>query len=141
MFAIIFLWTPPHFWALALYRNSDYERAAVPMMTVVAGPHATRRQIFWYGLTAAAAAVAPAFTAIGGLLYLVVAGALSLEFVRLTTIVGLRSEAVAAGDGHRMEKRLFHFSILWLFLIFSTLALEAGLRAAGLSLPVEVLWS
>ncbi|MEO1613797.1 MAG: heme o synthase [Pseudomonadota bacterium] len=76
MFAVIFLWTPPHFWALALYRNGDYERAEVPMMTVVAGPVATRRQVFWYSVALAVVAVAPAFTSIGGFVYLVVAGAL-----------------------------------------------------------------
>ncbi|WP_340109873.1 heme o synthase [Pikeienuella sp. HZG-20] len=134
MFAIIFFWTPPHFWALALYRNVDYERAAVPMMTVVAGPQATRRQVFWYALLLVAVAIAPAFTSIGGLVYLIAASALSLEFLRLATIVGFRSEAAAQADGHRAEKRLFKFSILWLFLIFSVLALEAGLRAADLSI-------
>ncbi len=136
MFAIIFLWTPPHFWALALYRNGDYERAAVPMMPVVAGPRATRRQIFWYSVALAAVAVAPAFTAIGGLFYLVAAGALSAEFLRLATLVGFRTEQAAEADGHRAEKRLFKFSILWLFLVFSALAIEAGLRHAGLALPV-----
>ncbi|MFN3262581.1 MAG: heme o synthase [Pikeienuella sp.] len=136
MFAIIFLWTPPHFWALALYRNGDYERAAVPMMPVVAGPRATRRQIFWYSVALAAVAVAPAFTAIGGLFYLVAAGALSAEFLRLAALVGIRSEEAAEADGHRAEKRLFKFSILWLFLVFSALAVEAGLRHAGLALPV-----
>ena len=136
MFAIIFLWTPPHFWALALYRNGDYERAAVPMMPVVAGPRATRRQIFWYSVALAAVAVAPAFTAIGGFFYLVAAGALSAEFLRLAALVGFRSERAAEADGHRAEKRLFRFSILWLFLVFSALAVEAGLRHAGLALPV-----
>ena len=133
MFAVIFLWTPPHFWALALYRNADYERATVPMMPVVAGPQATRRQIFWYSVALAAAAVAPAFTAIGGVFYFVAAGALSAEFVRLAWIVGFRPEATAEADGHKAEKRLFKFSILYLFLVFLALAAEAGLKAAGLS--------
>lgn len=136
MFAIIFFWTPPHFWALALYRNGDYERAEVPMMPVVAGPQATRRQIFWYSVALVGVAVAPAFTAIGGLFYLVVSGALSLWFLGLAALVGFRAEAAAESDGHRVEKRLFRFSILWLFLVFAALAAEAGLRAAGLSLPV-----
>ena len=133
MFAVIFLWTPPHFWALALYRNGDYERATVPMMPVVAGPQATRRQIFWYSIALAAVAVAPAFTSIGGLFYLVVAGALSAEFLRLAWIVGFRPESAAEADGHKAEKRLFKFSILYLFLIFLALAAEAGLAAFGLS--------
>lgn len=136
MFAIIFLWTPPHFWALALYRNGDYERAAVPMMPVVAGPQATRRQIFWYSLALFAVAIAPAFTSIGGVAYLMIAGALSLWFLRLAAIVGFRAEAAAEADGHKAEKRLFKFSILWLFLIFCALALEAALKAVGLSLAL-----
>lgn len=136
MFAIIFLWTPPHFWALALYRNGDYERVSVPMMTVVAGPRSTRRQIFLYSIAVFAVAVAPAFTSIGGLVYLIIAGALSLQFLRLATIVGFRSEEAAEADGHKAEKRLFKFSILWLFLIFSALTLEAGLRAADLSIAI-----
>lgn len=135
-FLIIFLWTPPHFWALALYRNGDYERVSVPMMTVVAGPRSTRRQIFLYSIAVFAVAVAPAFTSIGGLVYLIIAGALSLQFLRLATIVGFRSEEAAEADGHKAEKRLFKFSILWLFLIFSALTLEAGLRAAGLSIAI-----
>ncbi len=136
MFAIIFLWTPPHFWALALYRNGDYERAGVPMMPVVAGPRATRRQIGLYAVAAAAAAVAPAFTSIGGPVYLAVSAALSAEFVRLSFIVARRSEDAAAKDAHRAEKRLFGYSILWLFLIFGALAAEAALHAAGLSQPL-----
>ncbi len=140
MFAIIFLWTPPHFWALALYRNGDYERAVVPMMPVVAGPQSTRRQIFWYSVALFAVAVAPAFTSIGGLVYLVIAGALSAHFLRLAFIVGYRSEAAADADGHRTEKRLFKFSILYLFLIFGALALEAALKAADLSIPLPVVF-
>ncbi|MFV0475375.1 MAG: heme o synthase [Pikeienuella sp.] len=141
LFLIIFLWTPPHFWALALYRNGDYERAGVPMMTVVAGPRATRRQIVLYAAAAAAAAVAPAFTQVGGMAYLMISGVLSAEFLRRSLLVGLRSEQAAEADGHRAEKRFFRFSILWLFLIFSALALEAGLKAAGLSQPVAGFWS
>ncbi|MEM7545991.1 MAG: heme o synthase [Pseudomonadota bacterium] len=139
MFAIIFLWTPPHFWALALYRNGDYERAVVPMMPVVAGAQATRRQIFWYSIALFAVAVAPAFTSIGGVVYLIIAGVLSAEFLRLALVVGFRSEEAATADGHKVEKRLFKFSILYLFLIFGALALEAALSAFGLSVPLPVL--
>ena len=134
MFAVIFLWTPPHFWALALYRNGDYERAEVPMMPVVAGPEKTRRQIFWYSIALAAVAVAPAFTSVGGAFYLIVSAALSAEFVRRAWYVGFRAEVAAEADGHKAEKKLFKFSILYLFLIFLPLAAESGLKAAGLSL-------
>ena len=77
MFALIFLWTPPHFWALALFRNDDYARAGVPMLPVTAGPRATRNHILGYALVLAPVAVAPAFSGIGGPVYL--AGALVLN--------------------------------------------------------------
>src|SRR5690606_30989148 len=73
MFAIIFLWTPPHFWALALYRNGDYARASVPMMPVVAGEATTRRQVLLYAVALFAVSLAPAFTVAGGPVYLGVA--------------------------------------------------------------------
>lgn len=141
MFAVIFLWTPPHFWALALYRNGDYTRASIPMMPVVAGPEATRKLIFRYALLLAVVAIAPAFTSIGGAVYLVIAGGLTVEFVRNAWIVGRRSEAEAEADGHKAEKRLFKFSILWLFLIFLTFALEAGLKLANLHVALPSILS
>src|SRR5690606_17059085 len=69
MFAIIFLWTPPHFWALALYRNGDYSRAGVPMMPVVAGETTTRRQVLLYAVALVAVSLLPVFTVAGGLVY------------------------------------------------------------------------
>ncbi|MEM1300032.1 MAG: heme o synthase, partial [Pseudomonadota bacterium] len=82
MFMVIFLWTPPHFWALALFRNGDYERVGVPMMPVVAGDRATRRQIFAYAAILVPVAILPAFTVAGGPIYLVVATLASLRFAR-----------------------------------------------------------
>ena len=132
MFALIFLWTPPHFWALALFRNDDYARAGVPMLPVTAGPRATRRQILVYAALLAPVGVATAFTGIGGPVYL--AGALILNGMLLRGAVGLarRSEAAAAADGHREEKRFFGFSIVYLFLTFGLILAEALLRMAGL---------
>jgi protoheme IX farnesyltransferase len=69
MFALIFLWTPPHFWALALFRNDDYARVEVPMLPVAAGPRSTRNHILGYALVLAAVAVAVAFSGIGGAVY------------------------------------------------------------------------
>jgi protoheme IX farnesyltransferase len=134
MFAMIFLWTPPHFWALALFRNDDYARAGVPMLPVTAGARATRAQILGYALLLAPVAVAPAFTAIGGPVYLLGALALNARLVAGALRLRGRGEAEAAADRHRAEKRFFGFSILYLFLLFALLLVEAGLRAAGLGL-------
>jgi protoheme IX farnesyltransferase len=119
LFAIIFLWTPAHFWALALVKNDDYARARVPMLPVVAGPKATKRQIVLYaGLTAASAAL-PALLGFAGPVYAVVSSVLSAGFVALA--IGLWT---SAGDERRLALRLFAYSIAYLFLIFLTLALE-----------------
>jgi protoheme IX farnesyltransferase len=133
MFALIFLWTPPHFWALALFRNEDYGRAGVPMLPVTAGPRATRNQILIYALVLAPVAVAPAFSSVGGPAYL--AGALVLNglFVRGAWRLWRRDEAAAAADRFLAEKRFFGFSILYLFLHFGLFLVEAALRAAGLA--------
>jgi protoheme IX farnesyltransferase len=117
LFAIIFLWTPPHFWSLALFRSRDYERAGVPMLPVVAGKTATRRQILIYSLIMVPVAIAPAFTGIGGPLYLAVSalgGAVFLAFaVRLNRVKTEGPPADAAA------RKLFAFSILYLFLLFA----------------------
>jgi protoheme IX farnesyltransferase len=129
MFLIIFMWTPPHFWALALYRNGDYARAGVPMMPVVAGGAETRRQILLYAIVLAAVAIAPAFTSIGGPIYLVAAVALNAIFVARSWRVARRTDAAAKADRHLGEKRLFGFSILYLFLVFTALAAQAVIGA------------
>ena len=87
LFAIIFLWTPPHFWALSLFVRSDYAAAGIPMLPVVAGPQATRRQIFLYSLPMAAAAVAPWPLGLTGAIYGVAAAVLSMVFVALAVPV------------------------------------------------------
>jgi heme o synthase len=135
MFLVIFLWTPPHFWALALFRNDDYARAGVPMLPVVAGARATRAQIFAYALILLPVAVGIGFTGIGGPVYAAGATVLSLLFARSAFALWRRDEAAAAADGHRAEKRFFGFSILYLFLIFGLILVEAVLAAAGLALP------
>ena len=132
MFLIIFLWTPPHFWALALFRSDDYARAGVPMMTVTAGPRATRNRILGYALVLAPVAVLPAFTAIGGPVYLAGALILNALFLRGACHVQRRDEATAAADRYLAEKRFFGLSIAYLFLHFCLFLAEAGLHAAGL---------
>jgi protoheme IX farnesyltransferase len=132
MFALIFLWTPPHFWALALFRNEDYARAGVPMLPVTNGPRATRNQILAYSLILAPVAILPAFTSVGGPVYLAGALVLNALFLQGAVRVWRRDETAAAADRFLAEKRFFGFSILYLFLGFGLFLVEAGLRTAGL---------
>jgi protoheme IX farnesyltransferase len=116
LFAIIFLWTPPHFWALALYSSADYRRAGVPMMPNVAGPASTRRQIFVYALAVASCSMLPVVLGYAGLAYALAAGVLGLEFVRRAWQLLVAPERELAP-----ARRLFAFSILYLFAVFAAL--------------------
>ena len=122
LFAIIFLWTPPHFWALSLFVRSDYAAAKVPMLPITAGVEATRRQIFLYSLPMAAAAVAPWLLSLAGLLYGVVATGLSVGFLVMAGRV-LANRATEPA-GMRPEKRLFGYSVLYLFALFAALVVD-----------------
>jgi protoheme IX farnesyltransferase len=128
LFLIIFFWTPPHFWALALFRNDDYARAGVPMLPVVAGPDATRLQILLYTIVLVAVAVAPwplgYFDAIYGIASLV----LGAGMMALAINVYRHREGKEAG---RATRRLFAFSIVYLFALFATLLLEVVVRAVA----------
>ena len=124
LFAVIFMWTPPHFWALALFRNEDYVRANVPMMPVVSGAAETRRQILIYAVLLAPLALAPALIGMTSMAYGIVAGALGLNFVRLSWALYRRPDDAAA-------KRLFAFSILYLFLLFLGLVVDRLLVNGG----------
>jgi len=127
LFLIIFLWTPPHFWALALIKSDDYARAGVPMLPVVAGAAATRRQIVLYSLVLAPVAVLPALMGFAGPLYGAAAVGLGLPFV------GLAFAIWAAGDAATLRRacgRLFGFSLLYLFLLFAALLAERMLSVA-----------
>jgi protoheme IX farnesyltransferase len=121
LFLIIFMWTPPHFWALALYRCRDYERVGVPMLPVVAGADETRRQILLYTLVLVPLAVAPYFIGLGGIAYAVASVALGLVFVHLAVKVWRIREGRAADHA---AKQLFGFSILYLFVLFGVLLVE-----------------
>jgi len=123
LFAIIFLWTPPHFWALALVKSGDYARAGIPMMPNVAGPAATRRQIVLYSLVMAPVAVLPALMGFGGLIYLVVSVTTGLAMIGLSLRVWRRTEGQPAV---KAAYSLFGFSILYLFLLFAVLIVENG---------------
>jgi heme o synthase len=122
LFAVIFLWTPPHFWALALVRSRDYERANIPMLPVVAGKDATRRQILAYSIVMALAGIAPGFVGPGGALYLAVSSVTGAIFLALAWRVFRYREGVAAD---REARRLFAFSIFYLFGLFATLIAES----------------
>ncbi|MGB5077848.1 MAG: heme o synthase [Sphingorhabdus sp.] len=122
LFAIIFLWTPPHFWSLALFMKSDYAAAGVPMLPVVSGQKTTRNQIFGYSFPMAAAALAPVALGESGWLYGAVALLLNGLFVGLAFAVW-RNPAVEA-SGMKPEKRLFAFSIIYLFILFALFAAD-----------------
>jgi protoheme IX farnesyltransferase len=125
MFLIIFMWTPPHFWALALYRSRDYERVGVPMLPVVAGAEETRRQIWLYSIALVPLAVLPSIVGLGGIAYAIAAVGLGSVFLHLAWRVRKVTEGRAADAAAR---RLFAFSILYLFLLFAVLLSE---HAAG----------
>jgi len=124
MFLVIFTWTPPHFWALALFRNEDYARSGVPMMPVVAGETSTRWQILAYTLLLVPVSIAPAFTVAGGPVYLTVALIANAVFLGRACIVALRRQEAARIDVYRAEKKLFGVSILYLFALFSAFILD-----------------
>ena len=131
MFALIFMWTPPHFWALALFMKDDYSNAGVPMLTVTHGRKATRAHIFAYTLLLVPAALALAVTPIGGPVYLAAAIVLNLRFVIGAWRIRARTEAEAEADGYRAEKAFFRFSLGYLFLHFGALLADAALRSLG----------
>jgi protoheme IX farnesyltransferase len=122
LFAIIFLWTPPHFWALSLFVRSDYAAAGIPMLPVVAGIESTRRQIFLYTVPMAAAAVAPSVLGLTGLLYAIAASALSIVFLVLAGRVA--ASRVSDPKGMTAEKHLFGFSVFYLFALFGALVAD-----------------
>jgi len=124
LFLIIFVWTPPHFWALALYRTRDYARAGVPMLPVVAGLDATKRHIVVYSALLVPLAFLPAVTALGGPVYAATSLVLSSIFAALALRVLFTREGRRAD---RAAKRLFSFSIVYLFGLFAALLLERGI--------------
>ena len=132
MFTLIFMWTPPHFWALALFMKDDYSKAGVPMLTVTHGRPATRRHILVYTLLLAPFALALGFTSIGGPVYLTVAVLLNARFIWGAARIRRRDEAVAEADGYKAEKAFFRFSLVYLFLHFGALLVEESLKPFGL---------
>ena len=131
MFALIFMWTPPHFWALALFMKEDYSEAGVPMLTVTHGRRVTRAHVLIYTVLLVPVAMALGWTAIGGPVYIAVAAALNLWFVVGAVRIIRRDEIQAEADNYAVEKAFFRFSLIYLFAHFTALLVEAGLRATG----------
>ncbi|MCX7354135.1 MAG: heme o synthase [Alphaproteobacteria bacterium] len=123
LFAIIFMWTPPHFWALALYRSGDYAKAGVPMMPVVAGARETKKQMIVYAVLLLPVTLTPYFLGVVGLVYAAAASVLGAVFVLAAILVWFDKT-------DRSAKRMFGYSILYLFLLFALLLVD---RAAGLA--------
>ncbi|MGO4855514.1 heme o synthase [Phaeovulum sp. W22_SRMD_FR3] len=132
MFVLIFMWTPPHFWALALFMNDDYTKAGVPMLPVTHGRRSTRKHILVYTILLAPLALGLGLTSIGGPTYMAVALVLNAMFLRGAWAIWKRDEAQSEADGYKVEKRFFRFSLAYLFLHFTALLLEAGLGHWGL---------
>jgi len=120
LFALIFVWTPPHFWALALYRAGDYAKAGVPMLPVVAGDRETRRQILIYTALLAPVALAPAFIGLSGPVYAGAAALLSAAFL-------LHGWNVLRDRRDVVAKRMFGFSIVYLFGLFAMLVVDKAM--------------
>jgi len=129
LFAIIFFWTPPHFWALALFVQSDYAKVGIPMMPVVRGAKSTRRQILAYCVLLVPIAAAPWMIGGTGPIYGLTALALSFAFLALSLPVAFRE--AAEGDRMLPEKRLFGFSIVYLFALFGALVVDRVLAHQG----------
>ena len=127
LFLIIFIWTPPHFWALALFTAGDYERAGIPMMPNVAGAASTRRQILVYSVVLAVVGAGPWAFGFAGLAYGLAAAVLGAEFIRRAWLLWRRGDAT----GYRAAKRLFTFSIFYLFALFAVRLAEAATGMLG----------
>ena len=132
LFSIIFMWTPPHFWALALYRAGDYEKVGVPMMPVVAGAAHTIRQIIVYTLALVPITLAPVAIGFAGLVYGGIAAVLGLGFILLSVRLWWLQKSPQA---ERAARQLFAFSIVYLFLLFLGLLVE---QTFGLFMPLAV---
>ncbi len=128
MFGLIFMWTPPHFWALALFTKSDYGDAGVPMLTVTHGRDSTRRHILGYTVLLAPVGVGLALTSVGGPVTLVAAVILNGLFLKGAFDIWRRDDAAAEADNYAVEKKFFKLSLYYLFLHFTALLADAAIR-------------
>ncbi len=131
MFCLTFMWTPPHFWALALFMRKDYDNADVPMLTVTHGRRSTRIHILVYTVLLAVLAIAAGFTSIGGPIYLAVAVVLNVLFLRGAVQIWRRDEDMSEADNFLVERKFFKLSLFYLFAHFGAILLEAGFDKLG----------
>ncbi len=127
MFGLIFMWTPPHFWALALFTKSDYGDAGVPMLTVTHGRDSTRRHILGYTVLLAPVGVGLALTSVGGPITFLAAIVLNGLFLKGAFDIWRRDDADAEADNYKTEKKFFKLSLYYLFLHFTALLADAAL--------------
>ncbi len=132
MFLLILTWTPPHFWALALFMKEDYSKAGVPMLTVTHGRPVTRKHILAYTVALIPVSIGLGLTSIGGPVYMASAVLMNLWFLKGAVAIWRRPEDVASADKYRVEKSFFRFSLIYLFLSFGALLTEATLKTYGL---------
>ncbi len=132
MFALIFMWTPPHFWALALFMKDDYSRAGVPMLTVTHGCRVTRNHILAYTIFLAPVSIGLGMTSVGGPFYMASALLINLLFLKVALAIQRRPESQAEADAYKVEKSFFRLSLIYLFVSFSALLVEATLKTYGL---------
>jgi protoheme IX farnesyltransferase len=133
MFALIFIWTPPHFWALALFVKTDYADAGVPMLTETHGRRVTRNHVLAYTLLLVPVAFGIALTPIGGPIYLAVAVVMNVWFLKGAYDIWRRDETQAEADKYRTEIKVFKVSLYYLFLHFGALLADAAMRSGGYS--------
>jgi protoheme IX farnesyltransferase len=131
MFALTFAWTPPHFWALALFVKNDYANAHVPMLTVTHGRRATRVHILVYTLALALVALALGLTSIGGPIYMAVAVVMNALFIKGAVDIWRRDDTASEADKHKAERGFFKLSLAYLFLHYGALLVEASLKPLG----------
>jgi protoheme IX farnesyltransferase len=131
MFALIFMWTPPHFWALALFVKSDYGDAGVPMLTETHGRDVTRKHILVYTLLLVPVALGLGLTSIGGPIYLLVAAVMNIWFLKGAYDIWRRNDAAATADNYQVEKQVFKVSLYYLFAHFVALLIEAAFRISN----------
>ena len=131
MFALIFMWTPPHFWALALFVKTDYGDAGVPMLTETHGRDVTRKHVIVYAVLLVPVAIGLGFTSIGGPVYLAASLFFNAWFLKGCYDIWRRDDAAANADEYLVERKVFKVSLYYLFGHFGALLVEAALRASG----------
>ena len=132
MFALIFMWTPPHFWALALFTRGDYDNASIPMLTVTHGRKSTRAHILVYTALLGVLAVATCFTSLGGTVFIMTAIIFNALFLKGAIAIWLRNEIKSESDNFLAERKFFKLSLLYLFVLFGAIVIDRGLTQFGL---------